>query len=369
MSDQEKFPTHAKIEIDKLRFDPQNPRLPPYVETDDDEKIIEWMLKDAGLLDLMGSIGEQGYFDGEPLLVVLDSESESTHYIVVEGNRRLAALKLLIDPSLAHIKQKSVQGVAGEAKEKPTSVPVTIYREREDILDYLGFRHVTGIKAWDSLAKARYLQELSKKYEHLDEGERFKQLAKNIGSKSNYVRRLLLGLQVYGAIEANDFFGIKDLQEDFQFSILTTALNYSNIADYLEIKEAENIELLELKDQHLQELTEWMFKPVGESGKTRLGESRNIKTLSAVVGNETALKRFQDGASLEEAMLFTQSPLNTFRLLIKKANFNLRAAEETLRFVREITPNDYERIKDLHLLLRGVAAIAKDRLDDDPLLD
>ncbi len=39
----------------------------------------------------MLSIGQQGYFPGEPLLAV----KSNGNYIVVEGNRRLAAVKLL----------------------------------------------------------------------------------------------------------------------------------------------------------------------------------------------------------------------------------------------------------------------------------
>lgn len=48
------------------------------------------MLDDGEAQDLMSSIGQQDYFPGEPLLVV---SAGNDSFIVVEGNRRLAASK------------------------------------------------------------------------------------------------------------------------------------------------------------------------------------------------------------------------------------------------------------------------------------
>jgi hypothetical protein len=69
---------------------------------------LEWLLDEERVVELMIAIGEKGYFPGEILLVV---ENEATKerpkrdkvYTVVEGNRRLAAVKLLRDPSLGDV--------------------------------------------------------------------------------------------------------------------------------------------------------------------------------------------------------------------------------------------------------------------------
>jgi hypothetical protein len=82
-----------------LNFDPENPRFYRLNDPSSVPAVIEEMLDDEGVQDLMLSIGEKDYFEGEPLLVAEDINGA---LIVVEGNRRLAATKLLngdIDPS------------------------------------------------------------------------------------------------------------------------------------------------------------------------------------------------------------------------------------------------------------------------------
>jgi hypothetical protein len=64
-------PRFQQIETERITFDPDNPRLPDPDEVKRDEtSILNWMLDDASILELMGSIGEHGFFPGEPLLVV-----------------------------------------------------------------------------------------------------------------------------------------------------------------------------------------------------------------------------------------------------------------------------------------------------------
>src|ERR1700730_12102676 len=87
------------LPIDDLLFDPKNPRFPFTLDGDNEEEVMEWMLKDATIVELMGSIGVKGYFPGEPLLVVPSKKSDK--FYVVEGNRRLCAVKLLNKPHLA----------------------------------------------------------------------------------------------------------------------------------------------------------------------------------------------------------------------------------------------------------------------------
>jgi len=93
---------------------------------------------------LRGLRTEHGYFQGEPLLVVPSKKRDG--YDVVEGNRRLTAVKLLGNPSLALIRQKSVQRIRREARHKPTELPILKFEKRDEILDYLGYRHITGTK-------------------------------------------------------------------------------------------------------------------------------------------------------------------------------------------------------------------------------
>ena len=124
--------------IEDLEFDPLNPRLPSSLDKNDEVAVIRWMLRDAAIIQLMESIGERGYFPGEPLLVT--KAIEDGKFSVVEGNRRLSAVKLLANPEQAPTRGKSVRRASEEARVKPKKLPVIKYDKREEILDYLGYR-------------------------------------------------------------------------------------------------------------------------------------------------------------------------------------------------------------------------------------
>src|SRR5690242_6015702 len=209
------YPSEIKfLQIENLFYDPKNPRLPTSLVKGDNEKdVINWMLSDAAILELMGSIGEKGFFPAEPLLVV-ESENEKGKYVVGEGNRRRTAAKLLDKPELAEKRKNAINLIVKEAKVKPQVVPAFIFSKRQQILDYLGFKHITGVKPCSALAKAKYLKDLQSEYKELPINLQYRNLAKAIGSRSDYVRDLLVGLELYEKISEYDYFDIDNLNED-----------------------------------------------------------------------------------------------------------------------------------------------------------
>lgn len=337
------------ITVSNLTFDPENPRLPSRVDGRDEDAVIQWMLEDATLIELMLSIGEHGYFPGEPVLVTRPRDES---YVVVEGNRRLAAIKLLLNPELAKTRKKAVLESASAASHKPDELPVVVYDVRDEILDYLGYRHITGIKQWSPLAKARYLAQLYSQQTEENPQEKFRILARRIGSRSDYVARLLAGLALFRRIAESNFFGIEELDEEsLEFSILTTAINYSNIAKYLGLRSGRDPSLKGLQKNKLKMLTKWMFEK-DEQGNTKLGESRNLKDLSAVVSSNDALKSFQEGMDLEAAADIARSPseqseVERFRTTITVSNTLLQRANEYADSIEALEDKDQESAGEL----------------------
>jgi len=277
------------LAVSDLAFDPENPRLPATVDGRDEAQVFAWMLVDESLTELIGSIGAQGYFPGEPVLVAPNAES-GLPWVVVEGNRRLAAVKLLANPDRAPVRQQTVERLAQEAAFRPDHLPALAFERRDDILDYLGYRHITGVKEWDPLAKARYLEQLLRRAQARGATLTDQQMARRIGSRADYVRLLREGLGVYDHVVERDFYGIEGVTEDaINFSVLTTALSYENIAGFVGADEdAETGEWPEeLHDENLRDVVDWMFRR-GADGKTVLGESRNLGQLAAVVKSSEA---------------------------------------------------------------------------------
>ena len=329
------------LNIDLIEFDKQNPRLPTTVGTKESD-IIKYLAAKTGIEDLMISIGENGFFPGEAIVVTPDEDDK---YTVLEGNRRLVALKLLQDPELAG-GRRSITKVSEEAESKPTRIPAYIVNSRDDALQYLGFRHISGVQRWDPLAKARYLKLLFDQASGKPK-ERCIEIAREIGSKSNAVQRNLDALAAYEAIEGRDFFGIDGLDEEsFQFGVFYTAVGDTEIASFVGTKKDGSstypiADPKSLKKGHLKELTEWMFQKDSQ-GSTRLGESRNIPKLSAVIENSNALEKLRQGVSLDSAYSATIDNKKEFLQYIVNATEHLKQANSNLH---SVSPNDHDVVE------------------------
>jgi ParB-like chromosome segregation protein Spo0J len=95
--------TIREIAVDDLYLDERNPRLPTSTGRQQKEMLL-YIARNTSITELMSAIAENGYFPGEPIIVIPRSEGG---YWTVEGNRRLTAVKLLLDPSL-HAKNARV---------------------------------------------------------------------------------------------------------------------------------------------------------------------------------------------------------------------------------------------------------------------
>lgn len=302
--------TVRQIATTDLAFDPENPRFYRLNNSSNVESIVEEMLDKEGAQNLMLSIGQKGYFAGEPLLVV--SEDGNAPFTVVEGNRRLAAVKLLNGEIPPPARRKiSIGQIRADAvvKEFPNELPCLVYSARKDVLRYLGYRHITGIQEWDALSKARYLAELRETfYSQTAKAEQLKSLANEIGSRSDYVAQLLTALNLYICAESTqNFFGLPITAKDVEFSYVTTALNYSSICEWLGLENKSDVEMPGLQKENLKRAFGWFFSK-DQLGRTVLGESRNLSELAAVVQNPEAVNVLLETNKLAEAYLYSDGP-------------------------------------------------------------
>ena len=344
------------LNIDQIEFDKQNPRLPTTVGTKESD-IIKYLAAKTGIEDLMISIGENGFFLGEAIVV---TPAKDDKYTVLEGNRRLAALKLLRDPELAG-GRRSITKVSEEAESKPTRIPAYVVSSRDDTLQYLGFRHISGVQRWDPLAKARYLKLLFDQASGKPE-DRCREIAREIGSKSNFVRRSLDALAAYEAIKERDFFDIRDLDEEsFQFGVFYTAIGNAVIASFVGVRREDGSETYPianpkfLKKKPLQELTKWMFEKDSQ-GSTRLGESRNIPKLSEVIENPSTLEKLRQGVSLDSAYSATIDYKKKFLQDIILAIDHLKKANSNLHFV---SSGDQEAVESVEEAMKALSIAFK----------
>lgn len=351
------------IDTGKLEFDPENPRF--YRLNDragSDDAVIEEMLDDESVQDLMLSIGEQDYFPGEPILVV----KKGKKFVVVEGNRRLAAVKLLNgDLKPPKKKEKGVQIILDEAVYKPSNLPCLVYKNREDVLRYIGYRHITGVKEWDALSKAKYLKELSdtfyqgKSYDVL-----FKSLAKEIGSKAYYVGLLLTSLNLYEQALDNDFFDLPMNETDVDFSYITTALGYKNITDWLGLEDRNDLDAEDLDVDNLNKLFAWFFVR-DQQGETIIGESRGIKKLNKIVASEAAVDNLIKSKNIDEAYLYTNGQEEALEEALNLAESSLKVVWDMLLKNNKYTERQESHANEISSIARKIKRHIEDAREDE----
>jgi hypothetical protein len=143
--------------VANLQLDPKNPRISGNVAGNSPRDLIKHLFEHDKAMEVAQSIATRGYFPNEPLLAVREGDL----LVVVEGNRRLAALKALREPSL-------LDGTAGRAIERLSrqledpgeisTVPVTIAPSRRATDRQIAGRHVgTPVLPWQAENRASFI--------------------------------------------------------------------------------------------------------------------------------------------------------------------------------------------------------------------
>lgn len=150
-----------------LHLDTKNPRLGREHTARAPREIIQYLFEHDKAMEVAASIATRGYFPNEPLLAV----REDGRLVVVEGNRRLAALKALREPALLEgTYQRQVERLARRIVDPDliASVPVTIAPSRKATDRQIAGRHIgTPVLAWRAENRASFiLDKLAEGYDN-----------------------------------------------------------------------------------------------------------------------------------------------------------------------------------------------------------
>ena len=304
----------SKIPIMKLQLDHKNPRLINQSVEATDEAIIARLYSDAQLDELLQSISSNGYLDIEPLVAMQDAESDKL--VVLEGNRRLAALRLLSNPELVEeIRKKQGFSIKIPPVKEPlrdTFEEVSVYcvGSREDARSFIGFKHVNGPTKWDSYAKARFAAEW---YKQPKEGDLSK-IAKAIGDGHETIKRMVSAIYVLDQAKKNELFDIDDrFTPKLNFSHFYTALSRAPYMKYLGLDskwgryDPEPDPVSSDKLYNLKQLLLWIYgsKQDGIQPVIRT-QNPDIKRLGEVLENAEGLHILETSSDLDRAHAATE---------------------------------------------------------------
>jgi len=346
------------IEIERLFLDKDNPRLPEEVQGKKESDLLMAFYRGFNLDELAESMSKNGYFNEEPLVVIpkklprdllkVDPNSKGfidfiikkdTNFVVVEGNRRLAAVKILLDSSLrAQLRIKHwpdiVEGVIDSLKVLPTIV----YSRRSEVVPYLGVRHIVGIQKWDSYAKARYIDSL------VTAGRSIEEVESEIGDTQGSARKNLISYRLLE--QAKDEFNTDPRPVKENFSLLMLAIGQGKIKRFLglPVRFADTNIKAPVPSEHingLKNLISWLFGDGRFDPVIR--ESRDITSyLTHVVASQEAVKHLERTRNLDEAYDLSDGEEQMVLRYLASANRKLEGVlgllhrHKTLEVIKEV---------------------------------
>lgn len=312
-----------EISPSKLLLDNKNPRLPEGISEEDQPKLIEFVANEYDSIAIARSIAYHGFFLSEPLIGI---ETNKEEYIIVEGNRRLAALKLLEDDRLRaelDLTDDDEWDDLAEKAELPETIPVIIVSDRRSVAPIIGYRHILGIEPWDPWAKARFIASLI-------EGEnlKFTDVANEVGENENDIKGHYRNYRII--YEGREKHNIDTKRAEKRFGVFTRAMSSLPLREHIgapspsDVKKEEII-IRKKKADELQELLSWLFGT--EEQKPVIQESRDISTLGNVVKSEEGLRVLREARNLGEAFIAAGGLKERLLRRLNVASSHLEAAE------------------------------------------
>lgn len=291
------------LDPDLLDFDPQNPRFGGLASGKSQPEIQNYLFGEphyAG--QLIDSLIENGFIDYEPLV----AKRSGNRFIVVEGNRRLAAIRDI---------RANLDKYEGR-KSDLDRIPVLVFPDKPDeqqqneMRVYLGVRHLFGFREWPPISKAQFLDQESRSDGGLD------RVIKEVRLTKSTVRRFLVPFRLLKAAKIDLPKGGED------FSVLAEALQRTGIKKFLQLDvDPKTLEIQSFDKKNLNALLNDLYGPKKASSKERdtsakvVYDTRDLSRLAHVLESDTATATLHAGASLDEAEILVDTREESVRRL------------------------------------------------------
>lgn len=317
-------PAYKPVRTNLLDFDATNPRFGGGTDKLSQEELQRLLEKAPHYArELVPSLVENGFIAYEPIVV----KKQDGRYVVIEGNRRLAAVRYILNDQSTH------QEIRSRFRRIPALVfPSTAAEGTQDdaIRMYLGVHHLFGFREWPPESKAKFLDQNIRTKKDLQK------ISREIGIQVGEFERYLIPYRLRK--HAHKSMGSVALKD---FWTLAEAMNRIDIKEYVKL-EADN-KTLEIKNYDPKKLKFLLGFLYGTDGiQKRIKETRQIKFLAKVLGSKKASEALERGSSLEDAQLYVQPKQKTSADLADKL-------ENLLKRIQKLRPKrpEVEKILDI----------------------
>jgi len=163
----------VEVDIDGLLLDLENYRIP--TRREDEAGALKYLFASEDVLGAARLIIRDGYFDNEvPIVIAATPDADGPPFVVLEGNRRVSALKALRDPALVPGHESELRALlkryAVEAQNLPERIRVIVAPDRATAAPHVARLH-TGIskRRWSRDQQATFYYSLVDEHTTVDD--------------------------------------------------------------------------------------------------------------------------------------------------------------------------------------------------------
>lgn len=336
-----------------LLLDPQNPRLyGTEAEGSPDQDVLLQTVWSFGVDELVESITASGFHNVEPLFA---ERQKNGKLVVVEGNRRLTALQVLLDPARAkRLGITQVPALSPSVRKSCVLVPVAI-GQRDQVWQFIATKHVNGPKTWDSVAKAAYI-----KHVHEDLGKDLDEITRAIGDRNKTALRMYSAMKVidqaeaWGVYKREDYYGKGDLP----FSHLYTLLGYDTVRTFLDLEPEPKPQapIPSRSKKKLGELLLWIYGNKRQQIQPRIKKQNpDARNLAEALGEERGIAALRAGYEPSIAAEMSKGDESLLMQYLQISRDNLRLASG--RFATGYSKSQHTEVfTEIRELVRAMVA-------------
>jgi len=319
-----------KVKLNNLYFDPDNLR---YDFDFDFIKITNERIKNKSnqlraykalkndINELVKSIISNDFIYNEMIIV---KKIDDENYKVIEGNRRLAALKTIEEDYHTDDLKPNLKSIIEEGL-KVNEVSDIEYDE--DIL--MGMRHVTGVKTWGGFSKAKLVVKLKD-----DKGMEFEEITSRLGGRVSDIKKRYFSYKLLNKMVSE---GYADDDVSEYFTLFYEALGKPDFRNFLGWDE-EKIEFT--NTQNAERFYSWITPAYNEEGKE----------LPVIITNPTSLRQVAKVLSEDDVLSLMEEQRDVFVAVSNSSKLRYREIKKhinnILKNVKEISIGDLKYIED-----------------------
>jgi ParB-like chromosome segregation protein Spo0J len=340
-------PQNIKRREEKMNFIPKNLHL-------DSVQDSTLRLLERGhayqLRALRNSILANGYVPMERIIVVPYRRAGLNKYLVIEGNRRVAALKSLIRDA----KEGSIR-LSPEQESSFSRIPCAILESSGKSIQnaervIMGIRHIAGPREWGAYQQAQLIYELAEE-QGMDQGT----IADHLGLSRVEVGRRYRALKALHAMENDEEYG-EEAKSEF-YRLFHELVSQPNVRERFGWNHEESRFVNDDKSRQFFDL----IAPQDPDREPKLKTYADVRKLKMIIGNQQAEAALLDpDQSLQEALSYVarrdheKAPMDFMQQVSSFAQIFFDLPIDTLRGLSQ------EDVSELESLIETINEIIDD---------